>query len=249
MDDFEKLQRARMYIEKLANGIDPITDKEMPQDTILNSVRLSKCFFYVSDILRQIIDNGGINKQVTKSYKNNFYITDKQKKSLDISNSACYMSDMIDKINAATNENNCKKFQHKWLSEWLVLKGIMEEYLDSTNKKRKKATASGESLGLKTEIRSTVHGVYPVTLLDVNAQRFIIDNIDAMISELGFKNYVHIPEYQGSPWSSEHEEMLIDLYKKQVPVYEIAVTLKRTETGIRARLKKIGIIDIRSEAK
>lgn len=248
MDELEKLQRAKMYLGKLADGIDPITDIEMPQDAVLNNVRLSRCFFYVSNILQQIIENGGIDKQVKKSHKNNFYITNKQKNSLEISTTACYLSDMVDKLNAVTNTNNCKKFQQKWLSEWLVHKGFMEEYIDN-NKKRKKTTTYGESIGLKTEIRSSVHGSYPVTLLNANAQRYIIDSIDTVISELGFENNIYIPEYQGSPWSSEHEEMLIDLYKKQVPVYEIAVTLKRTETGIRARLKKLGIIDHRSDAK
>ena len=33
------------------------------------------------------------------------------------------------------------------------------------------------------------------------------------------------------------------------PVKEIAVTLKRTETGIRSRLKKLGLIERRSDAQ
>ena len=37
------------------------------------------------------------------------------------------------------------------------------------------------------------------------------------------------------------------LYNKNVPVSEIAVTLMRTESGIRARLKKLGLIEKRSE--
>ena len=41
----------------------------------------------------------------------------------------------------------------------------------------------------------------------------------------------------------------MDLFNKNVPVSEIAETLMRTETGIRARLKKIGLIDNRSDAR
>ena len=45
MTELEKMQRAKMYLDKLANGIDPISDREMPDDTVLNQVRLSRCLF------------------------------------------------------------------------------------------------------------------------------------------------------------------------------------------------------------
>ncbi len=38
MTEAEKLQRAKLYMDKLANGIDPITDTEIPGDSILNNV-------------------------------------------------------------------------------------------------------------------------------------------------------------------------------------------------------------------
>ena len=41
----------------------------------------------------------------------------------------------------------------------------------------------------------------------------------------------------------------IDLFNKNVPVSEIATTLMRTETGIRARLKKMGLIEHRGDIK
>ena len=59
MTELETLQRAKMYIDKLANGIDPIADKEMSNDTVLNNVRLARCFFYVSQVLEKVIQNGG----------------------------------------------------------------------------------------------------------------------------------------------------------------------------------------------
>ena len=61
MTELEKIERARMYMDKLANGINPIDDTMVPDEDIINNVRLSRCFFYVSDILRQVIENGGIS--------------------------------------------------------------------------------------------------------------------------------------------------------------------------------------------
>ena len=37
MTELEKIKRAKMYIEKLSNGIDPITNNKLPDDTVLNN--------------------------------------------------------------------------------------------------------------------------------------------------------------------------------------------------------------------
>ena len=74
MTELEKIAYAKSFIDKLANGINPLDDTPIPDDDIANNVRLSRCFFYVSDILRQIIDAGGFS--VEKA-------TRKKKKSLE----------------------------------------------------------------------------------------------------------------------------------------------------------------------
>ena len=58
MTELEKIAYAKSFIDKLANGINPVDDTPIPEGDIANNVRLSRCFFYVSDILRQVIENG-----------------------------------------------------------------------------------------------------------------------------------------------------------------------------------------------
>lgn len=72
MTELEKIERAKTYMEKLANGINPIDDTMVPDKDIINNVRLSRCFFFVSDVLRQIIENGGITSFVVDKKKKNF---------------------------------------------------------------------------------------------------------------------------------------------------------------------------------
>ena len=60
MAELETMQRAKMYLDKLAQGIDPISNQEIPMDSVVNNVRLARCFFYVSDVLGQVIANGGV---------------------------------------------------------------------------------------------------------------------------------------------------------------------------------------------
>ena len=59
MTELEILKRAKMYMDQLANGFDPITGREVPEGDIVNNVRLARCFFYVSEVLRKVIENSG----------------------------------------------------------------------------------------------------------------------------------------------------------------------------------------------
>lgn len=53
------MQRAKAYIDQLANGINPIDGTSVADSDVINNVRISRCLFYVSDILKRVIDNGG----------------------------------------------------------------------------------------------------------------------------------------------------------------------------------------------
>ena len=57
--ELDTMKHAKEYIDKLANGIDPFTDNPVPDDDIVNNVKLSRCFFYISGILEKVIENGG----------------------------------------------------------------------------------------------------------------------------------------------------------------------------------------------
>ena len=60
MTELETIQRAKMYMDKLAKGINPIDDTPVPENDAINNVRLSKCFAFVSDVLKRIVENGGM---------------------------------------------------------------------------------------------------------------------------------------------------------------------------------------------
>ena len=59
MTELEKIKRAKIYMDKLANGINPIDETMVPDEDVVNNVRISRCFFFVSDVLQQVIENGG----------------------------------------------------------------------------------------------------------------------------------------------------------------------------------------------
>ena len=51
MTEIEIIARAQMYLEKLANGVNPLTNEEVAENDVVNNVRISRCLYYVSGIL------------------------------------------------------------------------------------------------------------------------------------------------------------------------------------------------------
>lgn len=50
MSELEKLQKAQLYIEKLANGIDPISNDPIKDDSVLNNIKIARCLFYINEV-------------------------------------------------------------------------------------------------------------------------------------------------------------------------------------------------------
>lgn len=60
MTELETMQRAKMYMDQLAPGIDPISGGRLPAGSGLDQQRLGRCFAYVSGVLQKVIENGGV---------------------------------------------------------------------------------------------------------------------------------------------------------------------------------------------
>lgn len=181
MTELEKMQRAKMYIDKLANGVDPITDSEMEGDTVLNNVRLARCFFYVSEILGKVIANSGEVKNGRKKAK--FFITEEEFRSVQLSDAPIAISELCKLISAAVSDENRGKLQATKVTAWLVNKGFLSVVTSVDGKTRKVPSDFALELGITVEHRSGYHGDYDVNLYNKQAQQFILDNLTAMLQE------------------------------------------------------------------
>ena len=237
MTELETLERAKMYMEKLANGINPIDGSMIPDEDVVNNVRLSRCFFYVADVLRQVIDNGGVTPQ-KKPKKEAFALTAEQRAAFEFSTAPIPISELSKRINFLSDNENMATLGYTVIRDWLMSLGMIEDALDGTGKKTKRPTPQGESIGITLDARTGTNGTYFVVVYNLAAQHFIMDNLDAIIE---FDRTM--AENKGQPWTPEHDRCLLDLHQKGVPVNEIAITLKRNSGAVSARLKKLGITE------
>lgn len=242
MTELEKMQRAKMYIDKMANGINPIDDVPADDSDIINNIRVSRCLFYVSDILGQVIQNGGnIGKKSKKPLKRDFYLSDEIRKTMSFDDIPLPISEIVKRLNYLADLETCHKLSYKRVVSWLIEIGAIKVTVAENGKERKSPTEQGEELGIFTETRMGYRGQYEVILYNKSAQQFIVDNLDAILENKG-QNLNEKPDNNWQPWTAEYEECLIDLFNKNVPISEIAITLKRTDLAIESRLKKLGLI-------
>ena len=135
--ELDKLVRAQQYITKLAEGVDPITDIELPQDTVLGNVRLSRCFFYVAGVLSQMIE--GYEKIPTEALPE-FYITKDELRKVAVAEEPVNVTALLKAVsNAAPGR---KKLAPTAVTGWLVQQGYLKA-VAAEGKSRKEVTPKG----------------------------------------------------------------------------------------------------------
>lgn len=176
--DINLVSHAKDYIDDLAKGVNPFTKEEVNENDIINNVKISRCLFYVSEILDEVISNGGVNKSF-KPKQIDFNIDSIDIDSIEISDTPVTVSIIAQRVNAAKPEN-MKKLKVTAITNWLVSINMLE-VITINNKNIKKVTASGEDLGLTEEERLGHYGRYFAVTYNKNAQQFVIDNINSII--------------------------------------------------------------------
>ena len=179
MTELETMQRAKMYMDKLARGIDPITDRPLPVDTALNQARLSRCFAYVSDVLGRVIANGGNVGSSTRTQP--FAITPEQLTMVQLSREPVTVSWLIDSLANAVNNPDMRRLSTTVITNWLLGQGFLEKRTTLDGKNTRIPTPKGQSIGLTSESRQGREGEYQMVLYDLGAQRFVLDHLLEMI--------------------------------------------------------------------
>lgn len=184
MTELEKIEYAKSFIDKLANGINPLDDTPIPEGDIVNHVRLSRCFFYVSDILRQVIENGGTTP-TTKSKKQPFTLSDEARANLKASSTPLVMTQIVNHVNMFIDLTTTKKLSASKVTQWLIDVGLLYVDIGIDGKKRRFPTDQGLLMGILSEERQGQYGRYTAVVYNTQAQQFIYDNLDAIMAHQG----------------------------------------------------------------
>ena len=239
MTELEIMQHAKEYLDKLARGIDPLTGQEVPENDVINNVRISRCLFYVSDVLRQVIENGGIQvKTVKNSEKTPFTLSFEEREHYPFGDWPVTVSVIAQRLNELAASETMQKLKTTSITKFLLQSGLLFEEECLNGHKNKRPTEAGRQLGISTTVRTGQNGEYTAVVYSREAQQFILDNLDAIVAMNATPTY----EKQGKPWESEEDDYLRRAFQAGAEVKELSDELKRTREAIRARLKKLGLM-------
>ena len=175
MNDRNKSIIAKDWILKLANGINPLDGSAIPDGDIVNNVHISRCLFYVSELLGtyQIMSN-----KKSKAYENEFYIKLEDIEKVTIVERTGIAS-FVREINKLIPDNT-RPISYGKILNWLMANGYLDEVEVDNFGKRKNPTASGSAVGISAGLREGTNGQYWAVEYNSNAQRFILSNINAI---------------------------------------------------------------------
>lgn len=244
----EKLLLADKYISSLAKGLHPITKAILPEDSVINDVKIVRCLYFVSEAIKEAMN---CDKKKAER-KKPFSISQNEISRFKISNGEITISAIVRKLNELKNDENMVKLTSKPITQWLLNCDFLQE-VEENGKTVKRPTESGKSMGMSVRRMITDYGFFNAVVYNSKAQQFILDNLwsilnfDKAINKEKYKSDIKSQNSKstnaGQPWSYDEERNLIDMYNKKYTIAEMSEALERSKGGIRSRLKKLGLID------
>ena len=247
MLELEKIEQTKEFIDKLANGINPLDDSFIPDDDLLNNIKIARCMFYVSDVLQNVYDYlKDLNGTSKKGKKEPFSIAIEQLNKYDFEKESIPISRVVSKINELINQDEISKLKVSSVTEWLLKEKLLTFHTMPDGQEYKIPTEKGLEHGLTSEIRMRKDKNYPIVLYSMNAQKYIMDHIDE-ISNINNKTDASHIENGGKPWNSIQDEQLVEMFHNGLTIKEIADEMKRTYGAIRSRLLKFGLVESKNK--
>ena len=169
-DEIVKMKRAKMYVDYLISGVDPVDKENIDLETFQNE-RVIACFKYISKVLERDIY---IMENKTSRSHIEFFISDEQIRELKPTSFSRKISDIADEINKVTATNGTKKISGARINDWLEDQG----YLCKSDLKSRMATDAGKSIGIISERAQRATGEeYYANRYTTEAQEFIIQHL------------------------------------------------------------------------
>ena len=177
--DMKIVAHAKDYIDDLARGINPLTKTEVKEDDVINQVRISRCLFYVSDILEEVLKNGGVRMVVEQTP---FDPAQLDRALLVPDSQTLPVSMLVERINEV-KPTEMKKLKITAVTGWLAAHDFLRT--ETVNSKaRKRPTAQGFEIGITEREKVNDFGVkYYSVLYTTPAQQFVFDHLSAIIEE------------------------------------------------------------------
>ncbi len=171
--DLDKLERALVYVDRIAEGRNPVNNTPYKEDSVLDDPNVIRCMFFIKEVLVEVKNNNGLIGRGNKIAKKDFPV--------DSLASFTYLEDktitkFVAQLNEAIDENEYQKLSYKVITDWLKENGYLQEMQDTKIGKRVTlSTEKGNEAGITHSLQTSMSGAsyYRVTY-NREAQEFLV---------------------------------------------------------------------------
>lgn len=190
MTELETMQRAKAYIDKMSEGINPITDDSVSPDDVINQRKISNCLKYVSSIISQSIlrEEDRLRRYAKKSP---FRVSQRRLSHYSFEKEPITLKEFVDKINSFIDEKTVEKLKITAVMNWLLENEFLHEHLTLKGKKMKLPTEKGRSVGISVVKKTDVPGEFAAVVYNETAQKLLLTNMAILTEKTNSAYYKH----------------------------------------------------------
>lgn len=191
MKKTELVERSKMYLKLLINGIHPVTGEQIPTDSALLGDKVRNCFSFISGILDEYVELTEKVEKLEKEKEANtiivmkkqvFSISHEQCQDIKLSKEPISLYSLVKNINSVINTESMEKMTSTVINKWLLSRGLLtaSKVPTTVNKTVFSPSELASKIGIKTEsvINKVTGEVNPQIKFSESAQLFIIENIE-----------------------------------------------------------------------
>ena len=180
--DMKKLDTAILYLQRIADGNNPVNNMPSEDDAVLNNPNVIRCMFYVKEILEEVKRNGG--KIVVGKAGANAKLPYPVERLAEFAyEEDKTISKFAEQLNKDIDKEEYKTISYNTITKWLKAEDFLE-VVQVEDRTASRPTSKGRDIGIYTEDRVNQRGQsYVSVLYGQKAQEYIVKNMSAIIEE------------------------------------------------------------------
>ena len=195
MEKIELIERAKMYLKLLSDGVHPVTGDAIPGDSAFMDEKVKKCFSFISQVLDEYVElTAKAEKLEIEKNKNtivipkkqDFSITQEQCDNIRLSKTPITVLSFMKNINSVIDSESMEKLSSTRINKWLSKRGLITSQKVQTvvSKTVYKPSDFAMKIGIVEEetVDKKTGEVKAQIKLGESAQLFIIENLEEIIS-------------------------------------------------------------------
>ena len=174
--EMDKLRKAKAVLQKMGQGVDPVSGAVIASDSFLQDPRIIRCLFYVPEVLDLVLD-GTLQ---ARNQKQPFVITPEEKARVRLPEGPIGINQFAKCVNEVTGVTS-RKLSGMELNKHLKALGLLTEVDLQSGKKQTIAPPQSAQYGIHTE-RGEYNGTeYERVRYDERGKRFLLDNLERIL--------------------------------------------------------------------